>query len=590
MYEPSRWTLKDLFPSDKAWDDAFDELQQAVAQFERHRDELQPDLDPDTLRAWLRELEAIYTLAARVMSYAQLRFSENTQDPNALAMVGKARQLMAQLENRLLFFDLWWKQLPEEQAERLLQSVGERYRYFLEYKRLFRPYTLSEPEERVINLKNVSGVSALRSVYSTLTNAYTFPFEVDGEVKRLTRGELTRYVRDPKPETRARAYQTLFQVFMEDKQTLAQIYQAVTQDWYNEQILLRGHRRPISARNLVNHLPDEVVDTLLDVTRRNVGVFQRFFQLKARVLGMPRLRRYDIYAPIEPSEREFTLDEAMALILDAFRAFDPRFAAMAQRVLDEGHLDSEVRPGKTSGAFCLTALPGLTPWVLVSFQGRIADVATLAHELGHAIHGMMAAHHSVFTFHAPLPLAETASTFGELLVLDYLLQHETDPRARREILFGYLDSNYATIVRQAYFALFEILAHERFPQGATAEAIAQGYYDLLVEQFGDAVELSDEFRWEWIMIPHFYRVPFYVYAYAFGQLLVLALYRRYQQEGDAFKPVYFRLLEAGGSRAPMDILAEAGVDPRDPAFWQQGFDILDEWVTALARETETPAA
>ncbi|NPA27402.1 MAG: M3 family oligoendopeptidase [Chloroflexi bacterium] len=585
MYEPTSWSLTDLFPSDQAWEAALQELEQAVARFERHREALGPEVTADQLRAWLQELEAIMRLVARIMSYASLRFSENTQDPKALAMLAKARQLMAQVQNRLLFFDLWWKQLPDEQAERLLQRVGERYRYYLEYKRLFRDHTLSEPEERVINLKDVSGVAALRSVYSTLTNAYTFPLEVEGEVKRLTRGELVPYFRHPDPELREKAYQALFSVFLEDKQPLAQIYQAVTQDWHNEQVVLRGYPRPISARNLINHLPDEVVDTLLDVTRRNRTVFQDFFRVKARALGMERLRRYDVYAPVEPSDRQYTLDEAMRLILDAFTAFDPRFAAMARRVLDEGHLDSEIRKGKTSGAFCLTALPGLTPWVLVNFQGRISDVATLAHELGHAIHGMLAAEHSVFTFHAPLPLAETASTFGEILVLDYLLQHETDPKARREILFGYLDENYATILRQAYFALFEIYAHDHFPRGASADDIAAHYYGLLQEQFGDAVELSDEFRWEWILIPHFYRVPFYVYAYAFGQLLVLALYRRYKQEGDAFKPVYFRLLEAGGSRAPMDILADAGVDPRDPAFWQQGFDTLAEWVRALDADT-----
>ncbi|NPA31661.1 MAG: M3 family oligoendopeptidase [Chloroflexi bacterium] len=580
-YQVGPWSLQDLFPSDQAWEEALKELDAKVAAFEAHREELRADIPPETFVAWLQELEELHELAARIGSYAHLRFSENTQDPQAQAMLGKMRQVMAQIENRLLFFELWWRNLDDATAQRLMDAAGERYRYYLEKQRLYRPYTLSEGEEKVINLKDVSGIRALLATYSTLTNRYTFRLEVDGEVKELTRGELMTYARSPRADLRERAYRVLYEVYLHDKGLIAPIYQAVTQDWYNEQVVLRGYPRPISARNLHNHLPDEAVDTLLEVSRRNASVFQRFFRLKARVLGLDKLRRYDIYAPVSQAQREYDFDTAVHLVLDAFSEFDPKFAALARQVLDRHHVHSEVKPGKSGGAFCATPYPGATPWVLLNYQGRLDDVATLAHELGHAIHGLLAGHHSLFAFHAPLPLAETASTFAEMLLLDYLLAREDDPAVRRDILFKRLDDNYATIMRQAYFALFEIQAHDRFPQGASAADIAAGYRDLLAEQFGDAVEVSDEFAWEWLMIPHFYRVPFYVYAYAFGQLLVLALYQRYQEEGPAFKPVYFRLLEAGGSRAPMEILAEAGVDPRQPAFWQRGYDLLAQWVDAL---------
>ncbi len=586
-YTVGPWSLEDLFPSDEAWEAALQDLETQVAAFAAHREELGPDLAAETFRAYLEELEAIHLLAARIGAYAHLRFSENNQDPRAQAMLGKMRQVMAQMQNRLLFFELWWRQLDDATAQRLLQAAGPRYRYYLEKQRLYRPYTLSEAEEKIINLKDVSGIRALLSTYSTLTNRYIFRLEVDGEVKELTRGELMTYARSPRADLRERAYRVLYEVFLNDKSLIAPIYQAVTQDWYNEQVLLRGFSKPISARNLANHLPDEVIDTLLEVTRRNASLFQRFFRLKARVLGMERLRRYDIYAPVSQTQRTYDFDTAAHLVLEAFSAFDPIFADLAQQVLDRQHVHSEVKPGKSGGAFCMTPYPGATPWVLLNYQGRLEDVATMAHELGHAIHGLLAGQHSVFTFHAPLPLAETASTFAEMLLVDALLEREEDPAVRRDILFKQLDDNYATIMRQAYFALFEIQAHERFPQGAAAEDIAQIYRDLLAEQFGDAVEVSDEFAWEWLMIPHFYRVPFYVYAYAFGQLLVLALYQRYRAEGETFKPVYFRLLKAGGSRAPMEILHEAGINPGDPAFWQQGFDILADWVMTL--ETTLPA-
>ena len=575
------WSLQDLFPSDEAWEAALKELEAKVAAFEAHRAELRADIPAETFVAWLRELEELHELAARIASYAHLRFSEDTQDPQAQAMLGKMRQIMAQIANRLLFFELWWRNLDDASAQRLMDAAGERYRYFLEKQRLYRPYTLSEAEEKIINLKDVSGIRALLSTYSTLTNRYVFRLEVDGEVKELTRGELMTYARSPQAELRERAYRALYEVYLNDKGLIAPIYQAVTQDWYNEQVVLRGYPRPISARNLSNHLPDEAVDTLLEVSRRNASVFQRFFRLKARVLGMDKLRRYDIYAPVSQAKREYDFGTAVQLVLEAFAQFDPKFADLARQVLEQQHVHSEVKPGKSGGAFCATPYPGATPWVLLNYQGRLDDVATLAHELGHAIHGLLAQHHSVFTFHAPLPLAETASTFAEMLLLDYLLAHEDDAAVRRDILFKRLDDNFATILRQAYFAVFEVQAHDRFPQGASAADIAAIYRDLLAEQFGDAVEVSDEFAWEWLTIPHIYRVPFYVYAYAFGQLLVLSLYQRYQQEGAAFKPVYFRLLEAGGSRAPMEILAEANVDPREATFWQRGYDLLAEWVTEL---------
>lgn len=578
-FQVGRWTLDDLFPNKETWEQAIRQVEQQVAQVETHRKALDT-LTPEAFRELLDALEDITRAANKIGSYAFLRFAADTEDPQAQAMVAKVRQWSAEIQNRLLFFELWWKNLPEEQAQPFLEVAGDR-RYYLEKMRLFRPYTLDEQAEQIINYKNAAGIRPLVSLYNTLTSRYTFPLEVDGEVKELTRGELMVYVRDPDPELRARAYQSLFQVFTRDRSLIAPIYQAVTQDWYNENVRIRGYERPISPRNLANHLPDHVVDTLLEVCRRNAVVFQRYFRVKAKALDLPKLRRYDIYAPVGKADKTYDFSTAVDIILEAFGRFHPEIARLARQVFEAGHVDSETRQGKRTGAFCAGVAPGLTPWILMSYQGRINDVATLAHELGHAIHNLLAQHHSVFTYHAPLPLAETASTFGEMLLVDHLLAQEADPEVRKAILFHQLDENYATIMRQAYFALFEIRAHDMFPKGAAAEEVAQAYRELLEEQFGDAVELTDEFAWEWLAIPHFYQVPFYVYAYAFGQLLVLALYRRYQEEGEAFKPKYIDLLAAGGSRAPMDLLADLGIDPGDPSFWQGGFDLLSQWVDEL---------
>ncbi|NPA93346.1 MAG: M3 family oligoendopeptidase [Chloroflexi bacterium] len=579
-YTQTRWRLNDLFPSPEAALAAFDTLEEKVAAFEAHRSALRPDIPEDEFLNLLRELEDIVKLAERIYGYAHLRFSENTQDEAAQNLLGQVRQRMAEIENRLLFFDLWWKALDDENAERLMAVAGD-YRYYLEKMRLYRPHTLSEAEEKVINLKDSTGAMALITLYSAITNRYTFKLEVDGETKELTRGELMVYARHHDPDLRAAAYQELYRVYGNDSSILGQIYQNRVRDWYNENVLLRKFPTPISVRNLANHLPDEVVETLLTVTRENAEVFRRFFRLKARWLGVERLRRYDIYAPVAKADKTYDFGEAVEMVMAAYRRFDPKVAELAERVLAENHLDSEVRKGKSGGAFCSTVTPDFTPWVLVNYQGRPDDVATLAHELGHAVHSMLAQHHTAFTQHAILPLAETASTFGEMLLVDMLLEQETDEAVRRDLLFRQVDDNYATIMRQAYFALFEKQAHDMVREGASVNDLAAAYMDNLHDQFGDAVEVSDEFRWEWVSIPHIYHAPFYVYAYAFGQLLVLALYQRYQQEGKAFIPRYLNLLAAGGSKPPMQILQEAGVDVTQAAFWQGGFDLIAQWVAQL---------
>lgn len=573
--QQTHWSLNDLFPAPDSPElqVAFQELERQASEFETLRPSLNERLSADSFLEILDRLEAIHAQAHRLNAYAALYFAEDTQNPAALALLQRSEQFFAELSNRLLFFSLWWKELSDEAAAPYLAVAGDR-RYWLEEMRHFKPHTLSEAEEKIINLKNVTGADALNTLYDTLTNRYVFRLKVDGKVQKLTRGELTLYVRHPDPRLRAAAYRELLRVYGQDAPILGQMYQALARDWRNEQITLRRFSSPIAARNLANDIPDSVVDTLLEVCRQNAPLFQRFFRLKARWLGMKKLRRYDLYAPVGETERRVPFEQAVELTLDSFQQFHPQVAEAAGRVFRENHLDSEVRKGKRGGAFCLTATPQLTPWVLVNYQGRMDDVSTLAHELGHAVHSLLAAHHSLFTFHPSLPLAETASTFGELLLVDRLLKEESDPTARRDLLFAQVDDAYATILRQAYFALFERQAHEMVQQGATLDELADAYMDNLREQFGEAVALSDEFRWEWVSIPHIFNVPFYVYAYAFGQLLVLALYEQYRKEGEAFKPRYLQLLAAGGSASPAQLLREAGVDIHQASFWQGGFDVV----------------
>jgi oligoendopeptidase F len=587
-YELGRWDLGDLFHGfdDPGLAEARRRVERQVAEFERYRERLDAAIEAQAFRTLLHAYADICSSLNRISGFAHLKFAEDTQDQEAQAHVAEAQQFSAELDNRMLFFRLWWKALPPDRVDPLLAAAGD-LRYWLEALRLETPYTLSEPEERIINLKEVTGAGALVTLYDTVTNRYTFRVKVDGVEKELTRGELDPLVRSPDPAVRAAAYQEVLRVFGRDEAILGQMYQTRVRDWHSENVGLRKYVTPIAVRNLANDIPDAVVETLLETCRAHGEVFRRYFRLKARWLGVDRLRRYDIYAPWGSSQRTYAVPDSVQMVLDSFAAFDPRLAELAGRVLNENHYDGEVRKGKRSGAFCATIAPELTPWVLQSFEGRARSLSTLAHELGHAVHSLLASSHNLLTQHPALPLAETASTFSEMLLVDRLLQSEEDVEVRRDLLMGRMDDNYATIQRQAYFALFEREAHTLTQAGATVADLSDAYLANLREQFGDSLDLSDEFRSEWVSIPHIFHTPFYVYAYAFGQLLVLALYHQYQEEGETFKPRYLRILEAGGSESPERILASAGLDLRSPGFWQGGFDVLRADLEALEAKTDS---
>jgi oligoendopeptidase F len=583
-YKQSRWSLTDLYPSSDGPEikQAFTKLDALINQLEAYRPDLDPQITSQKFLEIIRLEEEISKLESRLAGFASLWFAEDTQNQTALSLMAQIDQMMAEYGNRELFFSLWWKSLDDQDANRLMQDAGD-YRYFLEEIRHFKPHTLTEPEEKVINIKNVTGFNAFTTLYDAITNRYTFKITVDGQEQELTRDGLMVYARHHNPDVRKAAYQEMYRVYSQDGNILGQMYQTIARDWQNENVQLRHFKSPITARNLGNDIPDDVVDTLLEVAQSNSGIFQRYFELKAKWLGMDRLRRYDIYAPVTQSEKHYSFEEAAKTVFESFHEFDPHMEELARMIPAEGHLDSEVRKGKRSGAFCATLSPDLTPWVLVNYQGRPNDIATMAHELGHAIHSLLANQHSYFTQHASLPLAETASTFGEMMLVDKLLKQETDASVRRDLLFRQMDDAYATIQRQAYFALFEKQAHDMINNNASVDQLAEAYLGNLKQQFGEAVELNEEFKWEWVSIPHFYHTPFYVYAYSFGQLLVMALYKQFKSEGESFKPRYIKLLSTGGSKSPENILLDAGIDFHQRAFWQGGFDIISGLVDQLEK-------
>lgn len=582
---PSGWDLSKLLPepSEEVIAGRLAEIDAAVTEFEAVRERLSAEMDSADLLAVLGRYEAIDEQLGLLMGYGHLWFSQDTRSRAAQSFRNRMQQVVTGYHNRVLFFELWWKSLTEAEAAALLPAGPEHAdaRHYLSDLRRFTPYTLDERLEQVINLKDADGIGGALTLYSMLTNRLEFHLEVDGETKTLTRDALMSYAYSPRAELRAAAYRELYRVYEEEATVLGQIYTNRVRDWTHENVQVRGFASPIAVRNHANDVPDRAVEVLLDVVAENAELFRRFFRMKAAWLGLDRLRRYDVYAPLAASDRHVPFGQAVASVLDTFRRFDPGFADRAERVFNDDHIDSEIRKGKRGGAFCSTLSPRFTPWVLVNYDGKVRDVATLAHELGHAVHSMLAEGHSSLVQSATLPLAETASVFAEMLVTDRLLAAESDPLARRELLVASLDDVYATVLRQAYFVRFEVAAHRAILAGRSLDDLNAMYMDNLAEQFADSVELAPEFQYEWLSIPHIFHTPFYCYAYSFGQLLVLALYRRYQEEGDAFKPGYLKLLAYGGAARPETILAEAGIDIADPDFWRGGFKVIEDRLDEL---------
>lgn len=583
---PDRWDLSQLIdrPVERL-DQHLAALESRVAQVEAARSSLSPTMPSADFRSILAASEEIARGSSRLGAYAYLWFSENTKDAKARSFKSHVEESLTALNNRLLFFDLWWQGVDDGNAARLLGESGD-FRYHLETIRRYKPHTLSEPEEKIINVKNVTGRTAVHTLYDLVTNAFTFTIKAGGKKKAVNRESLMAYVRSPKAAVRQAAYRELYRVFSSQRDLLGEIYKTLVNDWKSENLSLRHFSSPIAARNLGNDVPDRAVEVLLSTCAKNADLFQAYFKLKARICRIAPMSRYHLYAPHPRESKKFRYADAVKMVIDAYRGFSPRLADLAQQVFTERHVDAPTRPGKIGGAYCYSVVPGMTPYVLLNYTGDARDIATMAHELGHAVHGMLAAHHSVYTFHSTLPLAETASVFGERILSDALLSQESDRKVRQGLLLNQLDDIYATVIRQAYFVRFEQTAHRMIAEGATGEQLAATYLGELRRQFGRAVKVPEEFQWEWLTIPHMYASPFYCYAYSFGNLLVLALYRKYQNDGASFVPQYLNLLGTGGSMAPADILQRVGVDMTSEAFWQSGFDTIRDMVVQLERTTD----
>ena len=584
-YKLGTWDLSELVknPKSLAFQKQIKELENQAIKFEKIKSKLDPKMSSKKFMNIIQQIEEISKNMSKIGGYASLSYSSDTQSDEATSLMTKMSKLGSEISNKILFFDLWWKtQVDDKNAKRLMKDAGEITEY-LSHKRLFAKYALSEPEERIINTLDVTGISALVKLYDKITNAFEYKMKIGNKSKTMTREEITNYVRSTNPKIRETAYKTILTKYTENKGVVGEIYQNIVLNWRDEGIEIRGYESPISMRNIGNDVDDKTIESLLSICRKNSPVFQKFFVQKAKMLKMKKLRRYDLYAPAAANikEKNYAYDKSVKLVFESLGKFSNTLEEYARKVFNENHIDSAIRQGKRDGAFCSTLTPKITPYVLVNFTGKSRDVFTLAHELGHAVHSQAAQDRSILVQDAPLPLAETASTFSELLLYDNLSDKISD-NEKKIMLAEKIDDLYATIMRQSFFTIFEVDAHKQIGEGTTINEISKTYLQNLKEQFGNSVSLSDDFAIEWSCIPHFYHTPFYCYAYSFGNLLALSLFQRYKKEGKDFVPAYMSILAAGGSKKPEKLLAEYGFDIRSPKFWQEGFDYVNEQVKALA--------
>ena len=584
-YKLDKWNLTELVkdPKSLAFQKQISDLEALAKKFEKIKSKLDPKMSSKKFMGILHEIEDISEKMSRIGGYASLSYSADTQSDEATSLMTRMSKLGSEISNKILFFDLWWKtQVDDKNAKRLIKDSGELSEY-LSHKRLFAKYALSEPEEKIINTLDVTGISALVKICDKMTSAYEYKMNVGGKTKKMTREEITNYIRNTNPKIRETAYKTILTKYTENKGVLGEIYQNIVLNWKDEGIEIRGYKSPISMRNIGNDIDDKTIESLLTVCRKNSPVFQKFFTQKAKMLKMKKLRRYDLYAPAASNikEKNYQYDKSVKLVFESLKRFSPKLEEFAKKVFNENHVDSSIRVGKRDGAFCSTLTPKITPYVLVNFTGKTRDVFTLAHELGHAVHSQAAQDRSILVQDAPLPLAETASTFSELLLYDNLSDKITDDE-KKIMLSEKIDDLYATIMRQAFFTIFEVAAHEQIGKGTTVDEISKTYLQNLKEQFGNSVAVSEDFAVEWSCIPHFYHTPFYCYAYSFGNLLALSLFQRYKKEGSDFVPSYINILAAGGSKKPEKLLSEYGFDISSQKFWQDGFDYIESQVKALS--------
>ena len=582
-----RWDLSDLYAShgDPRIDATLTESRSRAEKFAARFRPLMEDsktITADIIFQALAELEIIYEALGRVGSYAGLVYAADTAKPEYQDLEQRVEQRSTEIRNLVLFFELEWLKLDDVAANRIMADPAlAAHRHYLASLRRYRTHSLTEPEEKILNERDNTGRNAFGRLFSEITSSLSFNLERSGQIEELNLSQILSLLHDPDRILRQGAMETLYQELARHGQVLTFVYDTLIQDNLTMD-RLRSYPDPLAQRHLSNEIDGAAVKTMMAVTEENYGVAQDYFALKAKLLQLPRLALYDQYAPVGKEATPFPYAQAEQAILEAFEGFDPKFRHIAGEFFAKNWIDAEIRKGKRGGAFCASPSPRLHPYILCNYDDNLRDVMTVAHELGHGLHGCLSRKQNYFNYDTPLTTAETASVFAEMLVFDHMLAQQTDPQVRIALLAGKIEDIFATVFRQNVLTRFEELAFSaRKENRLTPEKLGSLWLEANGKYYGDAVDMPEGYRWGWSYIPHFIHSRFYCYSYVFGQLLVLALYRMYKDEGKSFVPKYIALLEAGGSDTPDALLQPLGVDIHKAEFWRKGFEEIKSLLARL---------
>lgn len=576
-----QWDLSPLFksPTDPAWEKTLTEAARKAKGFRRDfRGRIGAEsLSADLLAAALRGYQDLQQTVLLPYLYAQLLFSSNSEPDEHKALVARVREAWSHITEQTLFFELEILRIEEELFSRLVRDTEVAgFRHYLVQLRAHTPYTLSEEVEQVLKRKDLSGREAFVQLFDELTASLSYHYQMPGEeCERVVTGEeLLSLLYHHDRQVRESAFSCFLDKHAEHGLVLTSCLNNILLD-HGKESELRNYPDLMTPTHLSSETAPEMVEQMMEVTEQNYGLAQEYFALKKQLLGYAELKNTDLYAPISGNGRSYGIDEARQLVSDAFAGFSPDLAQLVEAFFTEQRIDLLPRAGKTGGAFCMAMMPGRLPYVLLNFTGTLRDVSTLAHELGHGLHNTLSQQQNLFHYHAPLPFAETASVFAEMLLTRHLLAKEDDPQIKIALLCAKLEDIIATTFRQNVLTRFEQAAHQRRGEGLlSADELCRLWWDENAKLFGDQVTMIEPYRWGWSYISHFIHSRFYCYSYVFGELLTLALYQKYLEEGESFVPKYMKLLSLGGSDEPGKMLQPLGINLADAGFWQKGYDVV----------------
>ncbi|BBE30801.1 oligoendopeptidase F [Tepiditoga spiralis] len=539
------------------------------------------NLSPIELKIFFNKLEEFEQKGYYPSQYSNLLFASNTLDQEAQKLRAMVQDYFTKASIITSFWSPVLLKLSEEKLTELKESKELiQYKHVMEKLVDSKKHTLSEEAEKVMTALSSSSREAFGDLYGRLTNSYEFKFRIGEEVKTITGPQLRSMRLNPDPDIRSRAMKMFFERYEKDKITLEHTYNSIVKH-YDTESKLRNFPEPNSMKNLKNEVNDEIVKMVMGVTTEKTPIVHSYYEWKAKQLKTD-ITLADIYAPLKSVNKEYDFESAKKIVLDSYYQFDKEFGDIAKSFFDENRIDSEIRKGKRGGAFCSYYIPNKKPFVLINYTGNMRDIMTLAHELGHGIHGTLSSKQNLLNYHTPLTMAEVASVFGEMLVMDKLL-NELNEEDKKLFIASKIEDMFATMFRQNMFARFEVQAHKMIEENGMAswEELSDLYERELKIMFGNSVKITPEYKYEWASIPHIFNVPFYVYAYNYANLLVIALYEKYLEEGKDFVPKYKELLSSGGNDYPNILLEKLGIDITKKEFWEKGFDYVEKLIKEI---------